>query len=84
MPFDPITRVPPLSPFRPPNPAPVNFYPGINNTRQSLADARALRRWGDWSILDVPPAVLWVDPFASPFVDMVVDPFAPVVIDIWA
>lgn len=76
-------RVPPISPFRPSNLAPNNRYPGIYNNRQALADARALRRGGDWGILDVPPAILWVDPFASPFADVIIDPFAPLIVDIW-
>ncbi len=51
-------------------------YGGVNPTRQQRSQARELRRRGDWSYLEVPTPVLWLD---DPFV---VSPFAiePVVV----
>ena len=35
---------------------------GVNTDRQSRFDARAARRWGDWSpFLEFPTPLLWVD-----------------------
>ena len=72
-------------------------YAGVNITRQDRSQARELRRWGDWSYLDVPTPVLWLDdPFVvSPFAPIVVSPFmvspfaeavveSPAFVDIWA
>lgn len=30
-------------------------------TRESRFEARSRRRYGDWSILDVPTVLLWID-----------------------
>jgi hypothetical protein len=34
---------------------------GAHADRRSRQDARAWRRYGDWSVLDVPTVLLWVD-----------------------
>jgi len=34
---------------------------GSNAARQSRFDARARRRYGDWSVLDIPAALLWLE-----------------------
>jgi hypothetical protein len=34
---------------------------GSNAARQSRFDARSRRRYGDWSILDLPAVLLWLD-----------------------
>lgn len=36
-------------------------YIGVNNDRQSRFEARSARRWGDWSILEFPTHLLWLD-----------------------
>jgi hypothetical protein len=76
----------------------LSNYTGVNTTRQDRSQARELRRRGDWSYLEVPAPVLWLDDpfvvspfaiaavFASPFM---VSPFAEEVaesaafVDIW-
>jgi hypothetical protein len=49
-----------ISPFFSAQPAPA-AYQGINQSRQSRFEARSARRWGDWSILEFPAPVLWLD-----------------------
>ena len=34
---------------------------GSNADRQSRFDARSRRRYGDWSVLDIPIALLWLE-----------------------
>jgi predicted alpha/beta hydrolase len=34
---------------------------GSHADRQSRFDARSRRRYGDWSLLDIPLALLWLD-----------------------
>lgn len=46
-------------------------YVRAHADRQSLFEARSARRWGDWSILGVPTAILWLD---NPCVPTIEDP----------
>ena len=39
----------------------TNSNAGAHADRHSLFEARSARRRGDWSILEVPTAVLWLD-----------------------
>lgn len=59
MPIHPISS-PRLSAPRPAFPA-VSQYRGINLDRQSRFDSRAARRDGDWGILGVSTAFLWLE-----------------------
>jgi hypothetical protein len=34
---------------------------GSNTIRQTRFDARSRRRYGDWSILDIPTYLLWLE-----------------------
>ncbi len=54
-----------------PAPAQGSRYLGANTDRQRRFDSRAERRWGNWGMLEVPTALLWMDPFAP----LVCDPF---------
>lgn len=36
-------------------------YARVNTDRQTRFDARARRRGGDWDILEIPTALLWLD-----------------------
>jgi len=62
---------------------PFNNYSGANLDRRTRYDARALRRGGDWGVLNFPSAVLWFDPFYAPLIEFGVEPVVPLVIDIW-
>ena len=39
----------------------VNQYRGVHADRRTRFDARSARRWGDWSLLEFPTAMLWLD-----------------------
>ena len=39
----------------------VNKYAKVNTDRQTRQDARERRRRGDWDILEIPTALLWLD-----------------------
>ena len=54
-----------------PTPAQGSRYQGANTDRQRRFDSRSERRWGNWGLLGVPTALLWMDPFAP----LVCDPF---------
>jgi len=43
----------------------VNSYSKVNTNRQSRQDARERRRRGDWDILEIPTALLWLDVCAA-------------------
>lgn len=75
----------PLQPKAPAPPAQGSRYQGANTDRQRRFDSRSERRWGNWGILGVPAALLWMDPFAA----IVCDPFddacepALAFVDLW-
>jgi hypothetical protein len=59
-----------------------NSYAGINTDRRSRFEARCDRRWGDWSVLGFPTAVLWME---YPYLPLIYAPWAPtgeIVVDI--
>ena len=39
----------------------LNKYREVNSDRQTRHDARERRRRGDWEILEIPTALLWLD-----------------------
>ena len=43
------------------NPSLVSKYSKVNTDRQTRQDARERRRRGDWDILEIPTALLWLD-----------------------
>lgn len=58
-PISPSPRPAPLPP-RPVAP-PITMYPGAFQDRQGKFAVRQDCRWGNWGILDVPPALLWLE-----------------------
>ena len=47
--------------FAPVSPGRSNQYRGVLANRQTRFDARSDRRYGDWSFLELPTAMLWLD-----------------------
>lgn len=64
----------------------INSYSKINTDRQSRHEARERRRNGDWDILGIPTALLWLEDVCAA---AVVDPYqaleceATAVTDLW-
>ena len=73
----------PLYPAQRPAFTPVSRYRGVNLDRQTRFGARATRRDGDWGILGVSAAFLWLE---EESVLTCPDPLlcvAPPIIDLW-
>jgi hypothetical protein len=61
-----------------------NGYAGANTDRQRRFEARSARRWGDWGVLAVPPAVLWFDEiYAAAVIEEELGSPIPPIIDLW-
>ncbi len=74
----------PFSSFQSVSNARVSVYGGINRDRQSRFQARSARRWGDWSILEFPIPVLWLDYEWEPLLlDEPAEFISPVVVELW-
>jgi hypothetical protein len=44
----------------------ARFQFGSHANRQSRFEARSRRRYGDWSVLDIPTVLLWMDDDDTP------------------
>lgn len=56
----------------------------LTRTGNVALKSRAARRWGDWSILEFPTPVLWLDYGWQPILPDEPDEFvAPVLVELW-
>jgi hypothetical protein len=62
----------------------VNKYAKVNTDRKGKQDARERRRYGDWDILEIPTALLWLDA-ACAVTALEGDPECPMLplLDLW-
>jgi hypothetical protein len=59
-------------------------YVGVNTDRQRRFESRAARRYGDWSILEFPTPVLWLDYGWEPILlDEPGEFVVPVLVELW-
>lgn len=59
--FTPAKQLGPFGKTTETSAALVNKYSTVNTDRQSRHQARERRRQGDWDILEIPMALLWLD-----------------------
>lgn len=60
-----------------------NSLAGANTDRQTRFEARSARRWGDWGILEVPTAILWMDSLCVPLLGDPDECGGEVIVGLW-
>ena len=73
----------PISPFQTVANVRTSDYVGVNAGKQGRFQARCDRRWGNWSMLEVPTPILWLGYDWEPSLNEPGEFISPVVVELW-